>query len=110
MDYVQILNSLGVIFGLTGIAGALIAYLQANRQKTTVEILQTDNEVLRNRVSTLEDTEERCQQRLTHLETMNKALTETVTSAAKVDDLTSKVTVNQKELLDHLAILKGMIR
>src|SRR4051794_15717964 len=107
MSIHDLLSTIGALFGLAGIAGAILAYLQTTRQSTTVSVLSKDNEVLRGRVDTLEKTEQECQKRLGHLETQNKALVETVTSAAKVDELSRKVTDHHDAVMIALRGIKG---
>jgi predicted nuclease with TOPRIM domain len=103
----DLLSTIGALFGLAGIAGAILAYLQTTRQSTTVEILSKDNKALRDRVDTLEMTEQECQTRLSKLETQNSALTEKVTSAAKVDELSRKITDHHDEVMVLLRGLRG---
>lgn len=93
-----VLSLIVTIFAVAGGLGGAIGILTASRQKSTVETLAKDNDALRGRVQTLESTEQECQKRLGHLEAANRMLTETVTSAAKVDALATVVAANHSEL------------
>lgn len=102
MSIHDLISTISVLFGLTAIGASLITYLQTSRHSTTIDTLSKDNLALRNRVETLEDIEEECNKRLSQLESQNRVLTETVTSAAKVDELSIKVTNHHDQVVSLL--------
>jgi hypothetical protein len=95
----------GAVLGVAGLLGTTMAVLIAARAKGTIEVLEKDNKALRDRMDTLEDIESDCQKRLDKLEQLNVALTETVTSAAKVDALGHQINGQHEEILRMLVNL-----
>lgn len=93
------------LLGIAGLVGTALAVLITGRTKGTIQVLKDDNEALNGRVKTLETTEQECQKRLTAIEAQNAALTEVVTSAAKVDALSELVHVHHAEVLRRLDAL-----
>lgn len=93
------------VLGIAGLIGTALAVLITGRTKGTIQVLKDDNEALNGRVKTLETTEQACQKRLTAIEAQNAALTEVVTSAAKVDALADLVNVHHTEVLRRLEAL-----
>lgn len=97
------------ILGIAGIVGAALSVLLAGRSKGTIDVLKADNDALRDRMDTLEAIEDACQKRLDELERTNVILTETVTSAAKVAALETRLDEHHAEVvrrLDALAVAR----
>lgn len=95
------------VLGIAGLIGTALAVLISARSRGTIEVLEKDNSALRARMDTLEEIEDECQKRLDHLEQVNRTLTETVTSAAKVDALGITLTGYHQDLIRRLELLQG---
>lgn len=102
MDLRGFVSIVAAVLGIAGLIGTAMAVLIAARSKGTIEVLEKDNKALRDRMDTLESIEEECQKRLDKLEDLNRVLTETVTSAAKVDALSSKLDTHHADVIRRL--------
>lgn len=98
MDLGDWLAAIGGILGLAGVAGAALAVLLSTRQRETTRILREDNGDLRNRMLTLEQSEQECEKRLAVVERENTVLREVVTGAQAIATLTKALADHDREV------------
>lgn len=98
MTAAAFLSLCGTVFGLLGLIGGAVAYLASMRQKTTIEVLETDNKARGERMETLEKAEGECRARLDAAMLKVSVLTDTVTNAQAVAELLARVDLQHNDL------------
>lgn len=104
-----LLGLLASIVGLAGMAGFVLAYLNATRTKATIELYRTDNEALRGRVLTLEEDKGSLERRIQEHEVKIGSQAQTI--AVLSDQVTGASAVNQLErtmIAQHTSVLEGL--
>lgn len=106
-----LIGVVATVLGLAGMAGFVLAYLNASRTKATIELYRTDNDALRGRVQTLEENKQRLEATLKEHEI--KIGTQARTIAVLSDQVTGASAVAQLErtiIAQHTSVLEGLDR
>lgn len=111
-----VLSFAGAVMGLAVLLGGVIAVMLSQLRRNTTSIVREENEDLRQRLASVEAQEKECKEALAtqaaaHGERMAKAeatmkvLSDMVTGASAVVELTTVVSTNHSETLNRLAAI-----
>lgn len=102
---VAVLTLIGTAIAVATAAGVALAILFTNFKKANKDILRQDIADLRGRLDTVEEAEKDCKRRLAANEATIVTLTEAVTKAAAVAELTLRVDENHQAVMAKLDAL-----
>lgn len=100
------IGAVGLVVGLVASAGGGVAYFGERRGRSVIDLQASEITAQAQRIATLEANETRAKSEISGLQTSLRALTETVTNAAKVDALARRVDENHDE---SMRLLRGIM-